>query len=179
MKTESRPLSRLLSEKAALLGGLSLFDSLCPKACGRTYCLGRPIGSFCHAAVVLLAVTRQRLRGRTVRQWTGILLYGVAMAGMNVLHAVAHLPLGVAVTREFLGPLTVAAIATARKRELLLSAVTLAGVVLISQPGGGMALVGLLFGLGAAVPFGGYTILARTVEAMRETRSAATSSPHG
>ena len=117
------------------------------------------------AAVVLLVLVRPSVRGRSRRAWTGIVLYGVAMAAMNVLfyNAVAHLPLGIAVTLEFLGPLTVAAVATTRRRELLLPAVTLVGVLLVSSPGGGLTLLGLVFGLGAAVAFGGYTVLAGRV----------------
>lgn len=117
------------------------------------------------AAVVLLVLVRPSVRGRSRRAWTGIVLYGVAMAAMNVLfyNAVAHLPLGIAVTLEFLGPLTVAAVATTRRRELLLPALTLVGVLLVSSPGGGLTLLGLVFGLGAAVAFGGYTVLAGRV----------------
>lgn len=117
------------------------------------------------AAVVLVVLVRPSVRGRSRRAWTGIVLYGVAMAAMNVLfyNAVAHLPLGIAVTLEFLGPLTVAAVATTRRRELLLPAVTLVGVLLVSSPGGGLTLLGLVFGLGAAVAFGGYTVLAGRV----------------
>ena len=117
------------------------------------------------AAVVLLVLVRPSVRGRSRRAWTRIVLYGVAMAAMNVLfyNAVAHLPLGIAVTLEFLGPLTVAAVATTRRRELLLPALTLVGVLLVSSPGGGLTLLGLVFGLGAAVAFGGYTVLAGRV----------------
>jgi inner membrane transporter RhtA len=117
------------------------------------------------AAVVLLAIARPRLRGRTRREWLAIILYGLAMAAMNVLfyNAVANMPLGLATTLEFLGPLGVAAITTARRWELILPAITLAGVVLISRPGGGMTVPGLLFGLGAAVAFGAYTLLAARI----------------
>ena len=114
------------------------------------------------AAIALLAIIRPRLRGRSCREWGAIVLYGVAMAAMNVLfyNAVANLPLGLATTLEFLGPLTVAAIATARRWELVLPVITLAGVVLISRPGGGMTGIGLVFGLGAAAAFGAYTLMA-------------------
>lgn len=117
------------------------------------------------AAVVLLALTRPSLRGRPPRAWAGIASYGVAMAAMNVLfyNAVAHLPLGFAVTLEFLGPLVVAAIGVSRRRELALPAVALVGVVLLSSPGGEANSVGILFGLGAAVAFGAYTLLAGRV----------------
>ncbi|GAA3866902.1 DMT family transporter [Leifsonia kafniensis] len=117
------------------------------------------------AAAVLLAIFRPRLRGRSTTAWIGIVLYGVTMAAMNVLfyNALAHLPLGIAVTLEFLGPLAVAVFATRLRWEALLPVVTLIGVALVSNPTGGMTWIGLAFGLGAAVAFGGYTVLAGRV----------------
>jgi len=117
------------------------------------------------AAAVLLVIFRPRLRGRSTTAWLGIVLYGVAMAAMNVLfyNALMHLPLGIAVTLEFLGPLAVAVVATRLRWEALLPVATLIGVALVSNPSGGMTWIGLAFGLGAAVAFGGYTVLAGRV----------------
>ena len=117
------------------------------------------------AAVALLVIFRPRLRGRSKTAWIGIVFYGATMAAMNVLfyNALAHLPLGIAVTLEFLGPLAVAVFATRLRWEALLPVVTLIGVALVSNPSGGMTWIGLAFGLGAAVAFGGYTVLAGRV----------------
>jgi inner membrane transporter RhtA len=116
------------------------------------------------AAVVLLLLTRPRLRGRSRSAWLGIVLYGVAMAAMNVLfyHAVQRIPLGVAVTLEFCGPLAVAAVG-ARGAQRLLPVLTLVGVALVAGPQGDLDPVGVLAGLGAAAAFGGYTVLAGRV----------------
>lgn len=116
------------------------------------------------AAAVLLLLTRPRLRGRTRSAWLGIVLYGVAMAAMNVLfyHAVQRVPLGVAVTLEFCGPLAVAAVG-ARGAQRLLPVLTLVGVALVAGPQGDLDPVGVLAGLGAAAAFGGYTVLAGRV----------------
>ena len=88
------------------------------------------------AAVVLVALVRPSVRGRSRRAWTGIVLYGVAMAAMNVLfyNAVARLPLGIAVTLEFLGPLTLALIATRSRVGAGCAIVAAAGVVLLANP---------------------------------------------
>lgn len=116
------------------------------------------------AAAVLLLLTRPRLRGRSRSAWLGIVLYGVAMAAMNVLfyHAVQRIPLGVAVTLEFCGPLAVAAVG-ARGAQRLLPVLTLVGVALVAGPQGDLDPVGVLAGLGAAAAFGGYTVLAGRV----------------
>lgn len=117
------------------------------------------------AATVLLVLVRPSLQGRPRRAWAGIALYGIAMATMNLLFyaAVHRVPLGIAVTLEFLGPFTVAVLGTRSRRGAALPVIALAGVVLISNPTGGMTVPGLLFGLGAAVAFGGYTLLAGRV----------------
>jgi len=117
------------------------------------------------AAAVLVAVIRPRPFRLPQAARAGVLLFGVAMAAMNVLfyNAVARLPLGVAVTLEYLGPFTVAFLGTRGRRETLLPVLALAGVVLISHPTGGTDPVGLAFGMGAACAFGGYTLLAARV----------------
>ena len=62
------------------------------------------------SAIVLVLVARPRLRGRTGSDWLVVLAFGVALGTMNwaIYQAFARIPLGVAVTLEFLGPLTVA-----------------------------------------------------------------------
>src|SRR5690348_14295471 len=62
------------------------------------------------AAVVLTALQRPSLRGRTRAELAPPVILGVVMAVMNtcVYEAVDRLPLGVAITLEFLGPVAVA-----------------------------------------------------------------------
>jgi inner membrane transporter RhtA len=114
------------------------------------------------AAIILLAIFRPRLRGRSRSAWVGVIVYGVAMAAMNMslYAAIEHIPLGVAVTLEFLGPCVVALLASRRLRDALCAIAALIGVVLISGPGGYFDLAGYAFGLAAAVFFGLYTIFA-------------------
>lgn len=114
------------------------------------------------ATPVLLVLTRPKLRGRPRQEWVGIMLYGVAIAAMNVAfyNAVARLPLGIAVTLEFLGPFLVAFFGTRARWESVFPLAALAGVALISDPAGGITAAGVAWGLGAAVAFGSYTLLA-------------------
>jgi inner membrane transporter RhtA len=71
------------------------------------------------AAIVLLAVTRPRVRGWNRAQWRIVILYGVSLAGMNGFYyaALARLPLSAAVTVQFLGPLTLSAALSRRWRD--------------------------------------------------------------
>ncbi|MFD2758726.1 EamA family transporter [Gulosibacter faecalis] len=112
-------------------------------------------------AAVLLVLVRPRIRGRSRAQWLGISVYGIAMAAMNIClyNAIDRIPLGIAVTLEFLGPCAVALLGSRRIREGICAVVALAGVALISVgPAGYFDLAGYLFGLGAALFFALYTI---------------------
>ncbi|MFD3678225.1 DMT family transporter [Streptomyces sp. NPDC058613] len=114
------------------------------------------------AALILCALFRPRLRGRTRSQWTSIFVYGVAMAAMNLClySAIDRIPLGVAVTLEFRGPCAVAFLASRRIREGVCALAAFAGVLLISGPGGYFSAAGYAFGLGAAAFFALYTVFA-------------------
>ncbi len=117
------------------------------------------------AALVLLAVFRPSLRGRSGREWLAIVLYGVAMAAMNAFLylALGSLPLGVATTIDFLGPCLVALAASRRPREGLLAVAALIGVGLIAGFGGPFEPMGLVFAALAGASFGLYTLLAARV----------------
>ena len=106
------------------------------------------------AAIVILALTRPKLAGRSKGEWLGIVIYGLAMAAMNVClySAIDRIPMGVAVTLEFLGPCVVALAGSHHWREGLCAVVALVGVGLISfTPGGYFNPAGYLFALGSAV----------------------------
>lgn len=89
------------------------------------------------AAVVLLIVCRPKVRGYSRADWGTIVVFGAAMAGMNILfyQAADRIPLGAAVTLEVLGPLILSVIASRRLANLLWAGLALCGVVLLS--GGG------------------------------------------
>ncbi|MHA6803169.1 EamA family transporter [Salinifilum ghardaiensis] len=113
------------------------------------------------AALVLLAVWRPALRGRSLRTWLVIAGYGAVLAGMNIAiyHSIERIPLGVAVTIEFLGPLAVAVLGSRRKLDLVWAAFAAVGVLLLARGDGGLDVVGVLLALLAAVCWGGYILV--------------------
>ncbi len=123
-------------------------------------------------ALVLLALWRPRLRGYGRRQYLLAAVFGLTTALMNLCFygALERLPLGVAVTLEFLGPLAVAVAGSRRPRDFVWVACAGAGIALFSPVGNGsLALdpVGVLFALGAALFWAGYIVLsARTGDAL-------------
>ncbi len=111
------------------------------------------------AAVVLLAVWRPSLR-MTRRQWLVVLGYGAVLGLMNLAfyEALQRLPLGIAVTIEFLGPLAIALAGSRRWLDALWALLAAAGVALLADLGG-VSLLGILFALAAAVCWASYILL--------------------
>lgn len=87
------------------------------------------------AAGIMLLIARPRLRGHTREAWSTVLLFGLALGGMNwsFYASLAYLPIGVAVTIEFIGPLLLAAVGSRRRRDMLAVAGAAVGVVLVSN----------------------------------------------
>lgn len=116
------------------------------------------------SALMLLAVVRPRLRSRGGRDIGWGIGYGVALGAMNATfyEALSRIPLGVAVTIEFVGPLAVAVLGTRRRRDLLWGALAAAGVVLLTTGGGGRVdALGVLFALLAGACWAAYILLAQ------------------
>jgi inner membrane transporter RhtA len=82
-----------------------------------------------------------------------VLVFGLIIAAMNFCfyQAIARIPLGIAVTIEFLGPLGVAIAGSRKALDFVWAAIAAIGVALLSLTGGSVTLTGLAFGLGAAV----------------------------
>lgn len=72
------------------------------------------------AAAILLAVARPAVRRWDRATWLSVAAMGLALGAMNGFFyaAIARLPLGIAVTIEFLGPLLLAAALSRRARDL-------------------------------------------------------------
>jgi inner membrane transporter RhtA len=110
------------------------------------------------AAVALLAIVRPRVRDWRPAQWRAILLYGVSIAGTNGFFyaALARLPLGAAVTIQFLGPLTLAAALSRRGRDVGWVLLAVIGVLTLGLTGshggahGSLDLAGVAFALVSA-----------------------------
>ncbi len=87
------------------------------------------------ATLLLLALVRPRWRGHSRRAWLTVIAFGVALGLMNFTFyaSLAHLPIGVAVTIEFIGPLTLAAALSRRLLDVVAVAAAAGGVVLISE----------------------------------------------
>lgn len=120
------------------------------------------------AALLLLLIWRPNLRGYAPQSYLTAALFGLALAGMNysIYLAFERIPLGVAVTLEFVGPLTVAVVGSRRLLDLVWVALAGVGILLLAPLGAfGTDLdpVGVLFALLAGSLWAAYIVLsART-----------------
>jgi inner membrane transporter RhtA len=116
-------------------------------------------------ACILLALARPRWPRFDARQWGAIVLFGLIIAGMNLCfyQAIARIPLGIAVTIEFLGPLGVAIAGSRRGLDFAWALMAAAGVGMLSFSGGSVTSAGVLFALGAAAGWAAYIVLSQRV----------------
>jgi inner membrane transporter RhtA len=97
------------------------------------------------AALVLALIWRPRLAGHDRRDLGLAIAFGLVLAGMNLCFyaSLDRIPLGIAVTFEFVGPLGVAVFGSRRPLDLLWVGLAAAGILLLSDFGGGGGLDGL------------------------------------
>ena len=118
------------------------------------------------AALVLAVIWRPAVAGRTRADWRLILPFGIVLAAMNLsfYFALERIPLGIAVTFEFVGPLGVAIATSRRLLDVLWVTLAASGILLLSDFGSadldslGVALALLAGGFWAA-----YILLAARV----------------
>lgn len=114
------------------------------------------------SALLFYAIARPRFRGRTWADWRVALGYGVCLATMNwsIYQSFARIPLGLAVTIEFLGPLAVAVAGSRRLRDFLWAGLAAAGVLLLGWAPAPLDPVGVGYALLAGAAWAGYILLA-------------------
>jgi inner membrane transporter RhtA len=141
---------------------VTLFDDLGPA--------GAAFLRLAFAAVVLWAIWRPRMRSQPPRDLRVAAAFGVALGLMNwsIYESIDRIPLGVAVTIEFLGPLGVALAGSRHARDVAWVVLAGAGVALLTLGEGagesldpiGVALAGV-----AALCWGAYILLTKRVGA--------------
>jgi inner membrane transporter RhtA len=139
----------------------TLFDDLGPA--------GTSVLRLGFAAIILMALFRPRIRDRAPQALRLVALFGVTLGAMNLFfyEALDRVPLGVAVTIEFAGPLGVAVATSRRRLDLFWAALAAIGIVLLSDPfGAAIDTVGLLLISAAALCWAAYILIAQRATAV-------------
>jgi len=112
--------------------------------------------------LVVGALRRPRLRGRSRRELALAACFGLVLAGMNLsfYHAIRRIPLGVAVTLEFVGPLAVAIGGSRRRLDLLWVALAAGGILALARgQAHGLDALGAALALVAGCLWGAYILV--------------------
>jgi inner membrane transporter RhtA len=116
-------------------------------------------------AAVLLPIARPRFRSFSRQQLWPVLLLALVFGTMNLglYSAIERIGLGLAVTLEFLGPLSIALFGARSKAGAACALAAGAGVVAITQPGPSTDYLGIGMGLVGAASWAAYILLNRTI----------------
>lgn len=112
-------------------------------------------------AMVLFAAWRPRLPADRSARWA-VLGLGTSLAGVNftIYQSLEHLPLGLAVTLQFLGPLLISLFHARRRRHAAWALLAAAGVVLINYPPSAtLSGCGIAYGLASAACWAAYILI--------------------
>jgi inner membrane transporter RhtA len=118
------------------------------------------------ASIVLSLIFRPGVRGRSRREWMLVALFGFVLAGLNLsfYEALDRIPLGIAVTIEFIGPLAVGVAGSRRPLDLVWVLGAALGILALTHGDAhGLNLVGVGFGLLAATMWATYILVSARV----------------
>ncbi|HEY7256369.1 MAG TPA: EamA family transporter [Solirubrobacterales bacterium] len=146
-------LSSIVSVQCGAALATTLFDEVGPA--------GAVLLRSLFAALALAAMARGQVRRVGRRQMTDVAIFALALAAMNLCfyESIDRLPLGVAVTFEFVGPLGVAILGTRRRIDAVWGILATVGIVLLSKGGGGeVDALGIALALTAGAFWGLYIL---------------------
>jgi inner membrane transporter RhtA len=116
------------------------------------------------AALILVAIWRPRPSAYSASDLRLVALFGLVLGAMNlcIYESFSRIPLGVAVTIEFAGPLGIAVALSRRRLDLACAALAALGIVLLADPGSGSVdVLGVVFALIAAACWAVYILVAQ------------------
>jgi inner membrane transporter RhtA len=150
-------LGGVLSVQLGAAAATTLFDELGP--------IGTVFYRLVFAALILVAVWRPDPRAAERGSLALAAAFGFTLAAMNLCfyEALDRIPLGIAVTFEFVGPLTVALLGSRRALDLAWVALAAAGIVLLAGPSGSAEAAGILLALIAGGFWGAYILISARV----------------
>jgi inner membrane transporter RhtA len=114
------------------------------------------------SALILLSVYRPNFLKITINQWKFVIPYGLSLGAMNLVFylAIERIPIGLAVTLEFIGPLLVAVLGSKRLIDFFWVLLAATGIVLIAPwSSSGLDILGVLFALLAGGLWAAYIVL--------------------
>lgn len=158
MRSMALVLTAIVSVQSGAAVATELFAELGP--------VGTVMLRLAFSAVVLVALWRPSLRALRGGGARDTVLFGLALAGMNTSFYLAldRIPLGIAVTLEFVGPLAVAFLGSRQRSDLAWATMAALGILLLAPvPGGEIDAGGSALALLAGAFWAAYIVLSQRV----------------
>lgn len=165
------PLPAVLLAIISVQSGAAIAKSLFPSI-GATGTASLRIGI---AALILLIAYRPNFKALTAPQWKAVIPYGICLGAMNLIFyfSIERIPIGLAVTLEFIGPLALALFGSKRIIDFLWITLAGAGIVLIAPfSGKGVDITGMLLAILAGIFWAGYIILGGKISKIMDSGKA-------
>lgn len=115
------------------------------------------------SAFILLIVYRPNFKKISKEQWKSVIPYSIVLGAMNIsiYLSLARIPLGLAVTLEFIGPLLLAIITSRKALDFLWAMLATIGIILIApwnSDTNNIDLIGVLLALLAGIFWAAYIV---------------------
>src|SRR5260221_495608 len=153
------PVMSILLAVFSVQGGATIAKGLFPVV-GATGTAALRIGL---SAIILLVVIRPPVHRFTAAQWRAVVPYGISIGVMNLIfyQALVRIPLGLAVTLEFVGPLGLAIVSSRRALDGVWVALAAIGIALIApgQAGSNIDPIGVAIALATGGCWAAYIVL--------------------
>ncbi len=130
------------------------------------------------SAIILALINRPNIKGLDWKQWAYCALYGIFLGAMNVFFylGISRIPLGLGVTIEFVGPLTLALVCSRKLKDLAWAILACLGIAFIVPWGNsaGVDPVGIAFALTAGTCWALYIVMGGVVSRKVTSKQAVT-----
>ena len=129
------------------------------------------------SSLLLLLINRPNLKKISKQQWLICLCYGISISGMNLIfyYSIERVPLGLAVTVEFIGPLLLALMLSRKLSDLAWASLACIGILLIVPwQNNNVDLVGLVMAFTAGLFWVGYILMGSKLTKLIDGRIGAT-----
>jgi len=129
------------------------------------------------SSLLLMLINRPNLKKITKKQWLICLCYGISISGMNLIfyYSIERVPLGLAVTVEFIGPLLLALMLSRKLSDLAWASLACLGILLIVPwQNSNVDLLGLAMAFIAGLFWVGYILMGSKLTKLIDGRVGAT-----
>lgn len=129
------------------------------------------------SAILLTIINKPKVSALTLKQWKYSLFYGLGIGGMNLIFyfAIQRIPLGLAVTVEFVGPLLLALSLSRKVLDVVWALFACAGIMMIVPwDTNSVDPIGLLLAFMAGVFWAAYIVMGSRISKVMDSKTAVT-----